>query len=125
MNFKTDKRFLKALDAAISTMPEDIEAEIKEIAEMPSNEASGLVDFAKRYAHHDATRHEAVIFLQERGQRLLSRLFTKRWRLDDGWLSEKEGRLALFLELDPLAIQMSMEFARIVIPREAGFEVED
>ncbi|WP_027684139.1 hypothetical protein [Rhizobium leguminosarum] len=125
MNFTTDKRFIEALYAAISCMPEDIAAKIKDIAEMPASEAAGLVDFAKRYAHRDATRHEALVFLQDRSRRLLSDLFAKRWRLGDGWLSAEESRRALFLELDPLSIQMSVEFGRIVIPRKLGCEVED
>lgn len=125
MNFTKDKRFIEALYAAISCMPEDITAKIKDIAEMPANETAGLVDFAKRYAHRDATRDEAMVFLQDRSRRLLSDLFAKRWRMGDGWLSLEESKRALFLELDPLSIQMSVEFARIVIPRELGCEVQN
>lgn len=125
MNFTGDKRFIEALDAAISSVPEDIAAKIKDIAEMPAKEAAGLVDFAKRYAHHDATRHDALVFLQGRSRLLLSELFAKRWRLGDGWLSAEEGRRALFLELDPLSIQMSMEFGRIFVSRELGCEFKD
>jgi len=125
MDFTKDKRFIEALDAAIASVPEDIAAKIKDIAEMPTNEAAGLVDFAKRYAYRDATRHEALVFLQDRSRRLLSDLFARRWRLGDGWLSAEESRCTLFLELDPLSIQMSMEFDRIVIPQELGCEVND
>lgn len=120
MNFAKDKRFSEALDATISSMPEEIAAKITDIAEMSANEAAGLVDFARRYAHHDATRYEALIFLQDRSRRLLSELFAKRWRLGDGWLSLEESKRALFLELDPLSIQMSMEFGKVVIPQELG-----
>ncbi|ANM11369.1 MULTISPECIES: hypothetical protein [unclassified Rhizobium] len=125
MNFTRDKRYVEALYAAISRMPEDIATKIKDIAEMPTNEAAGLVDFAKRYAHRDATRHEALVFLQDRSRRLLSDLFAKRWRMGDGWLSFEESKHALLLELDPLSIQMSMEFGTIVIPRKLGCEVKD
>ncbi|TAX97709.1 hypothetical protein ELH94_14880 [Rhizobium leguminosarum] len=125
MNFSKDKRFIEALCDAISCIPEDITAKIKDIAEMPASEAAGLVDFTKRYADWDATRDEALVFLQDRSRRLLSDLFAKRWRLGDGWLSADESRRALFFELDPLSIQMSVDFGRIVIPRKLGFEVED
>ncbi|KQV82694.1 hypothetical protein [Rhizobium sp. Root1220] len=125
MNFAEDERFIEALDAAISSVPEDIAAKIRDIAAMPANEAAGLVGFARRNVHPNATRHEALVFLQDRSRRLLSELFAKRWRLGDGWLSAEESRRALFLELEPLSIQMSMEFGRIVIPQELGCDVRD
>ncbi|MBY5539217.1 hypothetical protein HFO60_03995 [Rhizobium leguminosarum] len=125
MNFAKDNRFIEALYAAISCMPKEIAMKIKDIAVMPGNEAAGLVDFARRYTHQDATRQEALLFLQDRSRRLLSDLFAKRWRLGDGWLSAEESRRALFLELDPLSIQMSMDFGRIVAPRRLGCEVKE
>ncbi|MBY3355153.1 hypothetical protein [Rhizobium laguerreae] len=125
MNFAKDKRFIEALDAAISSVPEEIATKIRDIAEMPASEAAGLVDFARRCAHYDATEDEAMVFLQDRSRRLLSELFATRWRLVDGWLSAEERKRALFLELDPLSIQMSMEFGRIFAPPGLGCEVKD
>ncbi|MBB4291421.1 pellino protein [Rhizobium leguminosarum] len=125
MNFAKDKRFLEALDVARTSVPEEIAAKIRDIAGMPANEADGLVGFAIRYAHDDATKHESLVFLQDRGRRLLSELFAKRWRLVDGWLSAEECKRALFLELDPLSIQMSMEFGRLFIPWMSGGDVKD
>ncbi|MBY3176546.1 hypothetical protein HFO27_18155 [Rhizobium leguminosarum] len=125
MNFAKDNRFIEALDVAQTSVPEEIAAEIRDIAAMPVSEAAGLVDFARRYAHHDTTKHEALVFLQDRSRRLLSALFAKRWRLGDGWLSAEQCKRALFLELDPLSIQMSMEFGRIFIPQKSGCGVKD
>ncbi|UIK09743.1 hypothetical protein LZK80_17360 [Rhizobium leguminosarum] len=62
MNFAKDNRFIEALDVAQTSVPEEIAAEIRDIAAMPASEAAGLVDFARRYAHHDATKHEALVF---------------------------------------------------------------
>ena len=125
MNFAMDNRFIKALDVALKSIPEEIAAKIKDIAAMPANEVTELVDFAKRYAHLDATKDEALVFLQDRSRRLLAQLFAKRWRLGDGWLSAAECKRALFFELDPLSIQMSMEFGRVFVPSVLGCEVKD
>ncbi|MGM4909360.1 hypothetical protein [Rhizobium sp. 768_B6_N1_8] len=125
MNFWKDKRFIEALEFALKSVPEEIVAKINDIAAMPASEAAQLVDFARRYAHLDVTKDEALVFLQDGSRRLLSHLFAKRWRLDDGWLSAEECKRSLFLELDPLSIKMSMEFGRLFVPPKSGCEAMD
>ncbi|MBX4962143.1 hypothetical protein [Rhizobium binae] len=125
MNFWEDKRFIEALEFALKSIPEEIVTKINDIAAMPASEVMELVDFAKQYAHLDVTKDEALVFLQDASRRLLSHLFAKRWRLYDGWLSAEECKRSLFLELDPLSIQMSMEFGRRFVPPRSGCEVND
>lgn len=116
MNFAKDHRFIEALDAALTSLPEDIAATIKDIATMPTLEAAGLGEFAEQYASLHTTKDEALSFFQERSRRLLGELFAKRWRLRDGWLSVDECKRTLFLQLDPLAIAMRGEFAARYLP---------
>lgn len=116
MNFAKDHRFIEALDAALTSLSEDVAAKIKDIATMPTIEAAELGEFAERYASRHTTKDEALSFLQECSRRLLSELFAKRWRLRDGWLSADECKRTLFLQLDPLAIAMRGEFAARYLP---------
>jgi pellino protein len=112
MNFADDKRFADALDRALASVPEEITAKIRDILALPANEVDGLVEFARQYSHYSATADEVLSFLQDQSHRLVSELFARRWRLGDGWLSAEECERALFFELDPLSIQMSVEFCR-------------
>ncbi len=112
MNFAKNRRFTKALHVALTSVPDEIAAKIKDILALPANEVDGLVEFARHYAHYSATKDEALSFLQDQSHRLVSELFARRWRLGDGWLSAKKSERALFFELDPLSIQMSVEFCR-------------
>ncbi len=112
MNFADDKRLADALDRALASVPEEIAAKIRDILALPANEVDGLVEFARQYSHYSATADEALSFLQDQSHRLVSELFARRWRLGDGWLSGEECERALFFELDPLSIQMSVEFCR-------------
>ncbi len=112
MNFAKDRRFTEALHNALTSVPDEIAAKITDIAAMPATEAADLMEFAGRYADHTATKDQAFSFLQDQSHRLVSELFARRWRLGDGWLSAVECKSALFFELDPLSIQMSVEFCR-------------
>ncbi|MDL2405183.1 hypothetical protein PY650_05845 [Rhizobium calliandrae] len=120
MNFAKDRRFIEALEVALTSVPEDVAAKIRDIAAMPATDVAEIVEFVERHAPFHTTKDEVLVYLQDRSRRLLCELFAKRWRLGDGWLSAGECKRALFLELDPLSIQMSLEFAKVFVPSGIG-----
>ena len=119
LDFTSDPRFTGAVEQAVSTMPNDVRAEMDRIVTISEIEVSEAVvrgaaaNTEKRAKHgpnavfsDPETPEQARLSLEFWRRNDLNWLFFRRWRLPDGWLTPKEAERALEIFHDLLAIEM-------------------
>ena len=119
-DFRDDPRFVSAVEYAIATMPDGIEAEMDRLVAITDAELANAVEraaiahanFIKRYPNVrvgpksvETVEHSRRAFEFTR-RHDLDWIFFRRWRLDDGWLNADEAKRALDIFHDGLAIAM-------------------
>lgn len=117
LDFTNDRRFLRACDVAVATVPEDIAEQIKRHADIREEDIAEWLELANRSPGISRTRHDALRSLRFWSGHILDGIFERHWRLADGWLSSDEAKRSLQLRFDPLAINMRMAFAERFLPQ--------
>ncbi|MET3855367.1 hypothetical protein [Rhizobium sp. OAE497] len=117
LDFTSDRRFLRARDLAVATVPEGIAEKIKQHAEIREEQIVEWLELAHSAPGISRNRHDALKSLQFWSEHILDGIFETNWRLADGWLSPTESQRGLGLRFDPLAISMRMAFAERYLPK--------
>ncbi|QRM45761.1 hypothetical protein [Rhizobium sp. BG4] len=117
LDFTNDRRFLRACDVAVATVPEDIAEKIKKHAEIREEQIVEWLELAHRQPGISRNRDDALQSLRFWSKHILDGIFETYWRLADGWLSPAEARRGLKLSFDPVAIGMRMAFAERYLPQ--------
>lgn len=117
LNFTSDRRFLRARDLTVATVPEDIAEKIKQHAEIREEQIVEWLELAHRTPSISRNRHDALKSLRFWSGHILDGIFETHWRLADGWLSSAETQRGLRMRFDPLAINMRMVFAERYLPQ--------
>lgn len=115
--FTGDRRFLRACDLAVATVPEEIAEKIKRHAEIREEQIIEWLDLAHSAPGISRNREDALKSLRFWSEHILDGIFEAHWRLADGWLSPTESQRGLRLRFDPLAISMRMAFAERYLPK--------
>lgn len=115
--FTGDRRFLRACDLAVATVPEEIAEKIKRHAEIREEQIIEWLDLAHSAPGISRNREDALKSLRFWSEHILDGIFETHWRLADGWLSPTESQRGLRLRFDPLAISMRMAFAERYLPK--------
>lgn len=123
IDFTEDHRFIAACNEALTSVPDDVAADIKRLATVSDEDINEWIELAERHAPTPKTREDALKSLYFWARFGLDRLFHKRWRLSDGWLSVDESKRALIIQHDPVAIHMRGEFMSRYMP-ESPFLAE-
>lgn len=125
IDFKSDSRFIHALDDACEHMPDSIRAEIDRIAQITDED---IAVHSERGIDRDEEGSKSVMRLPPKTPEQVratirwirrhdfDELFYRFWRLDDGWLSPAQARRALEIFNDPLAIAMRKAVAVRLYP---------
>ncbi|RUM16837.1 hypothetical protein EFD56_21200 [Rhizobium phaseoli] len=116
IDFTIDKRFLRARDIALATVPEDIAIAIEKIAVIGEQDIAGWLAMIERAPSGTKTRSDALKNLRLWRESELDDLFHRRWRLADGWLTIEEARRGLRIKNDPVALNMRRAFAARYLP---------
>jgi hypothetical protein len=116
LGFTEDRRFLRACDIAVATVPEDIAEQIKRHAEIREEGIAEWLELANRSKERTKTRDDALKSLHLWSRLILDGIFERHWRLADGWLSPAEAQRGVQLRFDPLAMNMRMAFAERYLP---------
>lgn len=119
VEFQADWRFAAAAERASNNIPGDVREEMDRLATVTDKDvdtalaksAAWYEDMRSQYGPnakiHAFTTNEHARRSVESGRRYgLDWLFFRRWRLDDGWLPDEQGKRALEIFHDPLAIAM-------------------
>ena len=119
LNIANDPRFRNAIDRAVTTMPEDIRAELTRLVTISEADVAG--NLAQRQADRRdlRTRHgpgrvmalpltadsvrKGLVFIR---RHRLDWLFFENWRLAEGWLRPEKRKRALAIFHDPLTMTM-------------------
>lgn len=125
----TDPRFTAAVDRACTVIPEDVRAELTNLATITEEKVASLLK--SRLSRHDTleaypdgkpvrppTRKVIREGLIRQRRHDLDWLFFERWRLSDDWLAPDERDRALSIFHDPLAIQMRCAVVAKLFPEE-------
>ncbi|WP_283196544.1 hypothetical protein [Rhizobium sp. BT04] len=112
VDFTRDRRFIRARDAALATVPNDIAEKIEKTAVITEE---CIVEWLQ-IAPKTKTREDALKSLRFWSSHSLDRIFHRRWRLDCGWLSAEESVRTLLIEYDALSISMRRHFAARYLP---------
>ena len=116
IDFTIDRRFVRASDVALAAIPEDVAAEIEKLATISEKDVMEWLEVAEWHAPTPKTWDDALKSLQIWSRLGLDRLFYKRWRLSDGWLSAEDSKRALLIQWDPVATNMRREFMARYMP---------
>jgi len=111
-DFTRDRRFIRARDAALATVPDDIAEKIEQTAIITEGRIIEWLEIAPK----NKTREDALKSLRLWSRIGLDRIFHRRWRLDCGWLSVEESYRTLLIESDALSINMRRHFAARYLP---------
>ncbi len=117
LDFTNDRRFRRACNVAVATVPEDIAKKIKQHAEIREEQIVEWLDLARGAPGISRNREDALKSLRFWSRHILDGIFERHWRLADGWLSPPESQRGLQLSCDPLAINMRMVFAERYLPQ--------
>ena len=125
-----DKRFLAAVDHAVDSLPPDIRDEIDNVVLIPDSYVEAMLP--KHIARHLEQRQKRgpnagydgpVPDFEEVKQRLktgmryrLEYLFSRRWRMGDGWLSPAEAERTLYNPYDILSGNMLVAVVKKLYP---------
>lgn len=134
LDYAKDNRFLDAVHIAVATMPDEVASEISKLILISDDDISALIN---RHAEMIAEGREKYgpkarlgeVPSQERARRSLefSRrneldwLFFRRWRIDEGWLSEKSANCTVAIFHDRLAISMRKSVLQRIHPTKPQF----
>ena len=119
IDFTKDGRFIQACKVAVATLPKDIDAEMRNSATIPQEDIEEWLKHAERGAPTPKTRGDALRSLRLHSCMEIDRLFARRWRFHEGWLSLKESERTLYIPYDPVALSMRREFAKRYLPEFA------
>ncbi|MDM9628563.1 hypothetical protein QTL95_21935 [Rhizobium sp. S152] len=117
MDFMNDRRFLRACEVAVTTVPHDVAEKIKQHAEIREEQIVEWLELAHRQPGISRNRDDALKSLRFWSGHILDGIFETYWRLADGWLSEAEAQRGLKLSFDTVAIGMRMAFAERYLPQ--------
>ncbi|AJC79814.1 hypothetical protein IE4803_CH02625 [Rhizobium etli bv. phaseoli str. IE4803] len=117
LDFTNDRRFLRACDVAVATVPEDIAEQIERHADIREEDIAEWLELANRSPGISRNRDDALKSLHFWSGHILDGIFERHWRLGDGWLSPAESQRGLRLGFDPVAINMRMAFAKRFLPQ--------
>jgi hypothetical protein len=112
VDFTRDHRFIRARDAALATVPDDIAQKIEKTAVITEDSIAEWLQIAPK----TKTREDALKSLRFWSSHSLDRIFHRRWRLDCGWLSVEESHRTLLIEYDVLSSNMRRHFAARYLP---------
>lgn len=97
LDFRLDDGFREAVERAVTYMPDEVRDAIDEVT---------------RAAGRQDARASMLYFVNE-----LDCIFFERWRLDGGWLTDPERRLAIEIVHDDLAIEARRAIMRKLYPQ--------
>jgi hypothetical protein len=125
---ETDPRFAAAVETCIATMPPDISASLSSLANIPATEVTAELERSNAQPPEQAMGRLSQFRLPpptEVGiRRALAfwrgceadRLFFRRWRLPDGWLTPDQAGRALEVFHDPVAEVMRHHVVEWMLP---------
>lgn len=128
-SFPSDDRFRQGIERAIAEMPDDLRAEFDRLTtvskeDVEKAQSDSLAWYNEARARHgpkarigqpfDADSARTVLVSGRASQ--LDWLFFRRWRLSDGWLSNREAQRCIEIFHDPLAIAMRCEVVARLYP---------
>jgi pellino protein len=116
IDFTVDHRFVAACNTALASVPNDIAAEIKGLATVSEEDINEWLELVNKRAPTPKTRADALKSLHFWACHGLDGIFHRQWRLSDGWLSAEEKKRTLFIQHDPVAINMRCEFMSRYLP---------
>ena len=134
LDYASDSRFLDAVQKAVASVPDEVASEISKLTDITDsdinvliNRHAEMIDEAREKYGPNARLGEVPS--QERARQSLefSRrneldwLFFRRWRIDDGWLSDKEASRTIEIFHDRLAISMRKAVLRRLYPTKSSF----
>ena len=134
LDFESDERFLNACEHAVRTLPEDIARELAdlmvitddEVADYIACKASYLAELQEEFGPREEfegvlSKDEARRYLESSRPDKLDWLFFRRWRMDDGWLTENQAKAALDIFHDVLAVAMRKAVIKRLYPSKTQF----
>lgn len=134
LDYASDKRFLDAVHKAVASVPDEVASEISKLIVITDDDIGALINRHAKMIEEAREKYGPKSRLggipsQEQAQRSLefSRrneldwLFFRRWRIDDGWLSDKETSRAIEIFHDRLAISMRKSVLRRLHPKKPQF----
>lgn len=134
LKFETDQRFLAAVDNAVETIPKDIVTKISnlitvkdvQIDALISRHAEMIEEGRKKYGPKARlgsipSRERAHSSLESMRRNDLDWVFFRRWRIDDGWLSESGAKAAIEIFHDRLAIAVRKSVMQQMHPEKPQF----
>lgn len=114
-----DDRFLDAVRKAVTSMPDEVASEISKLIVITDGDISALINrhaaaiAEGREKYGPKARFGKVPSVEQARRSLefsrrneLDWVFFRRWRIDDGWLSEKEASRSVSIFHDQLAISV-------------------
>lgn len=116
IDFTENRRVVEACEAAVANVPKDIAAEIRRMATFSEQDIKEWLEIPRPHASIPKTRDDALRSLRFWSCFGVDRVFSKRWRLGEGWLSVEESKRTLYFHFDPVALHMRREFARRYMP---------
>ena len=116
LDFTLDRRFLRALELAVASVPADVATAIDRAVTITDGDIDNWLGMRETHRNRLWTRNDALRALQGVAQIDLADIFVGRWRLSDGWLSVDEAKRGLSIKLDPLAVHMCIAFAAMYLP---------
>jgi pellino protein len=134
LDFQSDERFQAAVKNAVGYLPEDIATKIadllvieeEQLDELIMRHAEQIEEGRQKYGPKARlgsvpSREQAQKSLEFSRKNALDWLFFRRWRIDDGWLSETAAKAALDVFHDRLAISMRKSVLQQVHPDKPQF----
>ncbi|MEP3332130.1 hypothetical protein [Sedimentitalea sp.] len=134
VDYASDSRFLDAVEKAVASVPDEVASEISKLIVITDDDIDALInrhaemiDEAREKYGPKARLGEVPSQEQARRSIEFSRrdemdwLFFRRWRIDDGWLSDKETSRAIEIFHDRLAISMRKTLLRRLHPTKPSF----
>lgn len=115
-DFTESRRFVEACEAAVANVPKDIAVEIRRMATFSEQDIEEWLEIARRHSPTPKKRDDALRSLRFWSCFGVDRVFAKRWRLDEGWLSVEESKRTLSFQFDLVALHMRQKFARRYMP---------
>lgn len=116
IDFTQDRRFTRARDVALASVPVDIAERLKVAGVITEESIVEWLEVAAKHAPTTKTRDDALKSLRLWSRWNLDQIFLRRWRLQDGWLSAEEVERTLQIEHDAVSINMVTEFAARYLP---------
>lgn len=134
LDFQNDARFLAATQTAISSMPTEVAREIDDLVQISDAQVDELIAWhAKSIEKHrekygpkarsgnPPTKEQALKSLEFSRANDLDWVFFRRWRIDDGWLSDTEANATVQVFHDRLAIAMRRAVLQKLHPSKPKF----